>query len=96
MPVMYQVITPPTPIEDLKGVGPKLRNKLLELDIKDVNDVVFTLPSGHENLTVMDLREAAHNDKVTVAGTIQTEPALAYFRGGKNRLTVHPHGGPGS
>ena len=88
MPVMYQVITPPTPIEDLKGVGPKLRDKLLELDIKDVNDVVFTLPSGHENLTVMDLREAAHNDKVTVAGTVQTEPALAYFKGGKNRLTV--------
>ncbi|MFC3419727.1 ATP-dependent DNA helicase RecG [Salinicoccus hispanicus] len=85
---LYHVITPPPPVDDMKGVGPKLRDKLLELDIRNANDVLFQLPSGYENLSVMDLTEARHNDKVTVEGHIKTEPALAFFRGGKSRLTV--------
>lgn len=88
MTVMYEVITPAKPIETLKGVGPKMAEKLKSIGIENVNDVIFHLPNSYENLSVMNLAEAEHNDKVTVSGTVRTEPALAYFRGGKNRLTV--------
>lgn len=88
MVAMYQVITPEKPAGILKGVGPKVAEKLSSIGIETVNDVVFHIPNNYENLSVMNLNEAADNDKVTVAGTVKTEPAIAYFRGGKNRLTV--------
>ena len=88
MTAMYQVITPEKPAAILKGVGPKVAEKLSSIGIETVNDVLFHLPANYENLSVMNLADAENNDKVTVMGTVRTEPAVAYFRGGKNRLTV--------
>jgi len=88
MTTMYQVITPEKPAGILKGVGPKVAEKLRSIGIETVNDVLFHLPANYENLSVMNLADAKNNDKVTVMGTVMTEPAVAYFRGGKNRLTV--------
>ncbi|KKK35274.1 ATP-dependent DNA helicase [Salinicoccus sediminis] len=88
MAAMYQVITPQKPAAILKGVGPKVAEKLSSIGIETVNDVLFHLPANYENLSVMNLADAENNDKVTVMGTVMTEPAVAYFRGGKNRLTV--------
>ena len=88
MAVMYEAIIPAKPIETLKGVGPKVAENLKSIGIDNVNDVIFHLPDSYENLSVMNLAEAGNNDKVTVSGTVRTAPALAYFRGGKNRLTV--------
>ena len=39
------------PVESLKGVGPSLRNKLLKIGIKTVEDVVFHLPLRYEDRT---------------------------------------------
>lgn len=88
MAEMYQVITPQKPAAILKGVGPKVAGKLSSIGIETVNDVLFHLPANYENLSVMNLADAENNEKVTVMGTVRTEPAVAYFRGGKNRLTV--------
>ncbi|WP_017548504.1 ATP-dependent DNA helicase RecG [Salinicoccus carnicancri] len=88
MAAMYQVITPQKPAAILKGVGPKMAEKLSSIGIETVNDVLFHLPSNYENLSIMNLADAENNDRVTVMGTVMTEPAVAYFRGGKNRLTV--------
>lgn len=88
MTAMYQVITPEKPAGILKGVGPKMAEKLSSVGIETVNDVVFHIPGNYENLSIMNLNEAENNDKVTVAGIVKTEPALAFFKGGKNRLTV--------
>src|SRR5699024_2478463 len=88
MAEMYQVITPQKPAAILKGVGPKVAGKLSSLAIETVNEVMFHLPAHYENLTVMNLADSEIHAKFTVMETLRTAPAAAYFRGGKNRLTV--------
>ena len=39
------------PVESLKGVGPSLQNKLLEIGIRTVEDIVFHLPYRYEDRT---------------------------------------------
>ncbi|MCD2136626.1 ATP-dependent DNA helicase RecG [Salinicoccus halitifaciens] len=87
MCAMYEVITPGTPVSGLKGVGEKTAEKLHELEIRDVNDVVFHLPTSYVDQSVVDLREAEHDSSITVEGTVKTEPKLAFFRRGMSRLT---------
>lgn len=87
MCAMYEVITPGTPVHGLKGVGEKTAEKLHELEIRDVNDVVFHLPTSYVDQSVVDLREAEHDSSITVEGTVKTEPKLAFFRRGMSRLT---------
>lgn len=87
MCAMYEVITPGTPVSGLKGVGEKTAEKLHELEIHDVNDVVFHLPTSYVDQSVVDLREAEHDSSITVEGTVKTEPKLAFFRRGMSRLT---------
>ncbi len=87
MCAMYEVITPGAPVSELKGVGEKTAEKLHELDIRDVNDVIFHLPTSYVDQSVVDLREAAHDSSITVEGTVKTEPKLAFFRRGMSRLT---------
>ncbi|CAM4223648.1 ATP-dependent DNA helicase RecG [Lacicoccus alkaliphilus] len=84
---MYEVITPGTPVSELKGVGEKTAGKLHELDIRDVNDIIFHLPTSYVDQSVVDLREAEHGSSITVEGTVKTEPKLAFFRRGMSRLT---------
>lgn len=87
MCAMYEVITPGTPVSELKGVGEKTAGKLHELDIRDVNDIIFHLPTSYVDQSVVDLREADHGSSITVEGTVKTEPKLAFFRRGMSRLT---------
>jgi ATP-dependent DNA helicase RecG len=85
---MYDVVTPDIPVSRVKGVGPKIAEKLNSIDINTANDIIFNLPSSYVNQAVVNLNEAGHNYNVTVEGTVRTEPALAFFRGGKSRLTL--------
>ncbi len=85
---LYRVSKSSRPVEKLKGVGPKLNGKLNELELTDSDTILFHLPSGYENLAVMNLNDAKHNDKVTVSGRVRTEPTISFFRRGKSRLTV--------
>ena len=87
MSAMYEVITSKTSVSQLNGVGEKTAEKLHALGIHDVNDVVFHLPTGYVNQSVVDLREAEHEASITVEGTVVTEPKLAFFRRGMSRLT---------
>ncbi|MHC0552687.1 hypothetical protein [Salinicoccus sp. CNSTN-B1] len=80
---LYRVSKSSRPVEKLKGVGPKLNGKLNELELTDSDTILFHLPSGYENLAVMNLNDAKHNDKVTVSGRVRTEPTISFFRRGK-------------
>lgn len=84
---MYEVITPNIDVSRIKGVGPKMAEKLQSIGIYKADDVIFHLPSSYVNQSVVNLNDAEHNDNVTVEGTVKTEPSIAFFRGGKSRLT---------
>lgn len=79
--------TPDSNVIELKGVGEKVAEKLFELDIKSMNDVLFHLPTSYIDHSVVNLNEAADGANVTVEGTVKTEPQVAFFRRGKSRLT---------
>lgn len=85
---MYEIVTPNVDVSRIKGAGPKMVEKLNAIGIHDANEIVFHLPTSYVNQSVVNLNDANHNDNITVEGTVKTEPALAYFRGGKSRLTL--------
>lgn len=58
------------PVESLKGVGPSLRNKLLKIGIKTVEDVVFHLPLRYE-------------DRTKISSIDSVTPGRAYLLEGK-------------
>ena len=44
-----------SPIENIKGVGPKIKEQLEKLGIKYVEDALFMLPRNYENRTKLTL-----------------------------------------
>lgn len=84
---IHVVQSPDRSIKELKGVGDKVAEKLFALEITGMNDVLFCLPAGYIDHSVVNLNEAEDGANLTVEGTVKTEPQIAFFRKGKSRLT---------
>lgn len=84
---IHAVQSPDRSIKELKGVGDKVAEKLFGLEIMGMNDVLFHLPTGYIDHSVVNLNEAPDGANLTVEGTVKTEPQVAFFRKGKSRLT---------
>lgn len=76
------------PLTIIKGVGEKVYERLNSIGLFTVNDALYHLPSSYKDMTVIPLDEVVPDETATVQGLVETEPAVVYFRGGKNRLTV--------
>lgn len=83
-----QFIQTNDPLTILKGVGEKVYERLNSIGLYTVNDALYHLPSSYRDMTVIPLEEVVPDETATVEGVVETEPAVVYFRGGKNRLTV--------
>ncbi|CAM4286926.1 ATP-dependent DNA helicase RecG [Jeotgalicoccus halotolerans] len=84
---IHVVQSPDRNIKELKGVGDKVAEKLFGLGITGMNDVLFHLPAGYIDHSVVNLNEAPDGANITIEGTVKTEPQVAFFRRGKSRLT---------
>ena len=84
---IHVVQSPDRSIKELKGVGDKVAEKLFGLGITGMNDVLFHLPAGYIDHSVVNLNEAPDGANITIEGTVKTEPQVAFFRRGKSRLT---------
>lgn len=84
---IHVVQSPDRSIKELKGVGDKVAEKLFGLGITGMNDVLFYLPAGYIDHSVVNLNEAPDGANITIEGTVKTEPQVAFFRRGKSRLT---------
>ena len=84
---IHVVQSPDRSIKELKGVGDKVAEKLFGLGIAGMNDVLFHLPAGYIDHSVVNLNEAPDGANITIEGTVKTEPQVAFFRRGKSRLT---------
>ncbi|AVK60304.1 DNA helicase RecG [Lactobacillus sp. CBA3605] len=73
-------------VGDLTGVGPTRQKALAELGINTVADLLTYYPFRYDDLQVKDINEIADQEKVTLKGTIASEPVLARFGRKKNRL----------
>ncbi|MBQ4860004.1 ATP-dependent DNA helicase RecG [Pseudoalteromonas sp. MMG007] len=73
------------PITELKGVGPKMAERLLKLGIITVQDMLFHLPLRYEDRTrLYAINELALHSHVSVEATIETSQITF----GKRRMLV--------
>lgn len=73
------------PITELKGVGPKMAERLLKLGISTVQDMLFHLPLRYEDRTrIYAISELTAHSHVTVQATIETSQITF----GKRRMLV--------
>lgn len=75
------------PITDVTGIGEE-KAKLFEgLKLKTVGDLLENFPFRYEDYKIKDLQSAEHDERVTVIGTIHSEPSVRYYGKKKNRLS---------
>lgn len=75
-------------IETVKGVGPESARQLNDMGIYTVMDLLDFFPYRYEDYRIKDITEAAHDERITIEGVIQSAPNLTYFGRKKSRITV--------
>ncbi len=73
-------------LEAIKGIGPKMANKLKQVGINSPADLIAYYPYAYDNYQITNLSEADSN-KVTIRGIINDEPRVSYLKRNLNRLT---------
>lgn len=74
------------PVSVLKGVGPKRVADLATLGIDTVEDLLTYYPARYDDVTPVDLATVKDRQKVTVQGTVVSEPLLTRFGYRRSRL----------
>ena len=85
-------------LTQLKGVGPKVQERLSKLGLHSVQDVLFHLPYRYEDRTrIVAIGTVRHGQSVLIEATIDYAK-VAFTRKGKSRrmLLVHVTDGTGS
>lgn len=67
-------------LESIKGIGPKLREKLNRNGIYDCFDMMNFFPARYESFKLTDLSHAPDNERVTLEGKVITVPVVQYIR----------------
>lgn len=75
------------PVTAIQGIGEETASRLAELNIHTVGDLLFYFPFRHEDYRSKHPEEAGHGEKITLEGTVQSEPQVAYYSGRKSRLS---------
>jgi len=87
MPAKKFELSTGTPVGNIKGVGPKVVEKLNAMGIFTVNDLIHYFPYRYENYEIVDIHRAAHDEKITVEGKIVSGVSVQYYGKMKSRLT---------
>ncbi|MFC0558644.1 ATP-dependent DNA helicase RecG [Halalkalibacter alkalisediminis] len=75
------------PVTVVTGIGEETAKLLQGLRIFSVGDLLEHFPYRYEDYQLKDLHEVKHEERVTVVGTVQSEPSVRYFGKKKNRLS---------
>ena len=75
-------------ITTVKGIGKRTGEQLEALGIISVLDLVMTFPYRHDDFTLKDLTETPHNERVTIEGRVESEPAVLFLGNKRSRLQV--------
>ncbi|MBG9784277.1 ATP-dependent DNA helicase RecG [Shouchella lehensis] len=74
-------------VDTVKGIGEESAKALGGLGIYTVQDLLEFFPFRYEDYSLKSPGDVAHEDRVTMIGTIQSEPSVRYFGKKKNRLS---------
>ena len=72
----------------VKGIGKKAGEQLESLKILTISDLLMTFPYRHDDFTLKDLTETPHNERVTIEGRVESEPAVLFLGNKRSRLQV--------
>lgn len=75
-------------IEELKGIGPKVAEKLHAIGIYQIQDLLEYFPIRYDQYEQKPLHELTHQDKVTIVGKVVHPPQISYFQRRRSRLVV--------
>ena len=70
------------------GLTAKQQAELERLGINSIEDLLTYFPYRYEDYRLSDLSRAEHNERVTVQGTVMSQPSLRWYGKKKSRLTV--------
>ncbi|MFB5660604.1 ATP-dependent DNA helicase RecG [Alteribacillus sp. HJP-4] len=76
------------PVSVLNGIGDEKEKELHGLRIHSIADLLEHFPFRYDNHEVLPIAELRHDDRVTIAGTIQSEASVRYMGKKKSRMTV--------
>lgn len=77
------------PVTSIKGIGKRTGQQLESLGIVSIEDFIMTFPYRHDDFTLKDLSETAHNERFTVEGRVESEPSVLFLGKNRSRLQVH-------
>lgn len=72
----------------LKGVGPKKQEALSELQINTIFDLLSYYPFRYDDFEVKNINEIVDQEKVTLKGTIASEPTVVHYGRRRNILNI--------
>ncbi|WP_246231543.1 ATP-dependent DNA helicase RecG [Sporosarcina jiandibaonis] len=75
-------------VTTVKGIGKKAGEQLESLKIITISDLIMTFPYRHDDFTLKDLSETPHNERVTIEGRVESEPAVLFLGNKRSRLQV--------
>lgn len=73
-------------VQQVKGVGPSLLEKLQQIKITTVKDLLEYFPYRYENFELIDIHHAMHEEKITVEGKVITACSVQYYGKMKARM----------
>lgn len=76
------------PVSIVKGIGEETEKMLNEMGIITVQDLLEYYPYRYEDYRLRDLQEVKHDERITIEGTVHSEPVLRHFGKKKSRLTI--------
>jgi ATP-dependent DNA helicase RecG len=75
------------PVRSVTGIGPQKAKELAAFGIVSVLDLLEYYPYRYEDYRIRSLRDVKNGEKVTVLGTLCSEPVLQMWGRKKSRLT---------
>ncbi|WP_204670310.1 ATP-dependent DNA helicase RecG [Gracilibacillus alcaliphilus] len=76
------------PVQQINSVGPKLAEKLSDINIHTLEDLLGYFPNRYDHYEQKPLQDLVHNEKVTIVGEVINEPVVNFYQRGKSRLMV--------
>jgi ATP-dependent DNA helicase RecG len=75
------------PVKSVRGVGAQKAEELQVIGIQSVAQLIEYYPFRYEDYRLRDLTEVKNGEKITVQGTIYSEPLLQMYGKTKSRMT---------
>ena len=76
-------------LETIKGIGPKMKEKLNRNEIYDCFAIINRFPSRYEIFHLIELKDVVDQKRVTLEGKVTSPPVVNYIRRNFNRLTFN-------